>query len=60
MESKDLQLSAGILLEQQLARSLGLDKYAGILESSRAKDVSSDVVFQRMFVSVKSGTYRWF
>ena len=36
-----IHLSAGKLLEQQLARSMGLDKYADIMNTAREKDVSS-------------------
>ena len=44
-----IQLSAGKLLEQQLARSMGLDKYADIMNAAREKDISSDAAFQHAF-----------
>ena len=44
-----LQLSAGKILEAQLARSMGLDKYAGIMNVAREKDVSADETFQHAF-----------
>ena len=44
-----IQLSAGKLLEEQLARSMGLDRYAGIMNAARGKDVSSDAAFQHVF-----------
>ncbi len=40
MKKTMLQLSAGTLLENRLAHSMGLDKYADILEAARSKDVS--------------------
>ncbi len=43
------KLSAGRLLEDQLARSMGLDKYADIMNGAREKDVSCDKEFQRSF-----------
>ena len=49
-----LQLSAGLLLENQLARSMGLDKYADIMKAAKEKDVSSDAAFQHAF----NGFYR--
>ncbi|QTE67654.1 hypothetical protein JNO48_10665 [Clostridiales bacterium] len=42
-------LNAEKLLEDQVARSLGLDKYAGIIEKMWTVNVSSDVSFQRAF-----------
>ena len=47
-----IQLSAGKLLEQQLARSMGLNRYAGIMNAAREKDVSSDAAFQRFSQAV--------
>ena len=44
-----LKLSAGKLLEDQLARSMGLDKYADIMNGAREKDVSCDRAFQHAF-----------
>ncbi len=44
-----MQLSAGLLLENQLARSMGLDKYADIMKAAKEKDVSSDAAFQHAF-----------
>ena len=44
-----IHLSAGKLLEQQLARSMGLDKYADIMNAAREKDISSDAAFQHAF-----------
>lgn len=44
-----LRLFAGKLLEDQLARSMGLDKYADIINGARNKDVSYDKDFQRSF-----------
>ena len=46
---RELQLDAKELLEQRLAESLGLDKYAAIMNSVRTVDVSSDETFQRQF-----------
>ncbi len=37
------------MLEDRLAKSMGLDKYADILETAREKDVSSDAEFQHAF-----------
>ena len=37
------------MMESQLARSMGLDKYADIMEAARKNDVSSDASFQRAF-----------
>lgn len=42
-------LNASKLLECQLARSMGLDKYAEIMEAARERDVSSDASFQHAF-----------
>ena len=36
-------------MESQLARSMGLDKYADIMEAARKNDVSSDASFQHAF-----------
>lgn len=44
-----LTLYAEKLLEDQQARSMGLDKYADILRNVREKDVSCDKSFQHMF-----------
>ena len=44
-----IHLSAEKLLEEQLARSMGLDKYADIMDAARGKDVSSDTAFQHAF-----------
>ncbi len=44
-----LKLSAGKLLEDQLARSMGLDKYADIMNGAQEKDVSCDMDFQHEF-----------
>ena len=44
-----IHLDANHLLESQLARSLGLDKYADIMEATWKNDVSSDIVFQHAF-----------
>ena len=44
-----IHLSAGKLLEDQLARSMGLDKYANIMNAAGEKDVSSDAAFQHAF-----------
>ena len=44
-----IHLDANRLMENRLARSMGLDKYADIMEASRKKDVSSDTSFQRAF-----------
>ena len=49
-----LKLSAKELLEEQLARSMGLDRYAGIMEAARTSDVSTNKEFQRTF----NGFYR--
>ena len=46
---RQLQLNAQDLLEQRLAESLGLDRYAFIMKSVREVDVSSDETFQRQF-----------
>ena len=42
-------VDASRLLESQLARSMGLDKYAIIMEAAKKKDISSDVAFQHAF-----------
>ena len=44
-----IHLDANYLMESQLARSMGLDKYADIMEAVRKKDVSSDAAFQHAF-----------
>ena len=44
-----IHLDANCLMESQLARSMGLDKYADIMEAAREKDVSSDIGFQHAF-----------
>ena len=44
-----IHLSAKELLEDQLIRSLGLDRYAEIIEKAKTADVSSDPDFQRSF-----------
>ena len=49
-----IHLSATELLEDQLARSLGLDKYAKIMKRATTVDVSCDPEFQREF----NGFYR--
>ena len=46
-----LHLDAGHILETQLARSLGLDKYAYIIQTVQQKDISSYAGFQRIFNS---------
>ena len=47
-----LHLDAGHILDNQLARSLGLDKYAYIIQTVQQKDISSDAEFQRIFLVV--------
>lgn len=42
-------LSATKLLEEQLARSMGLDKYATIITTVKETDVAGDPCFQRLF-----------
>ncbi len=42
-------IAAEELLEEQMVRSLGLDKYAGIIEKTWTVNVSSDLNFQRAF-----------
>ncbi len=42
-------LDARRLLEDQLARSMGLDKYADIINRAGEKDVSADPAFQHAF-----------
>ncbi len=44
-----IHLDANCLMECQLARSMGLDKYADIMEAAKWKDVSSDAAFQHAF-----------
>lgn len=44
-----VKLDAKHLMENQLVRSLGLDKYANIMETARNKDVSLDTTFQHAF-----------
>jgi len=44
-----IHLDANRLMESQLARSMGLDKYADIMEAARKNDVSSDASFQHAF-----------
>ena len=44
-----IHLDANCLMENQLARSMGLDKYAAIMEAAKKKDVSSDDAFQHAF-----------
>ena len=44
-----IHLDANCLMESQLARSMGLDKYADIMEAARKRDVSSDAAFQHAF-----------
>ena len=39
-----IHLDANCLMESQLARSIGLDKYADIMEAARKKNVSSDAL----------------
>lgn len=46
---RELQLNAQGLLEQRLAESLGLDKYAAIMKAVRTVDVSADETFQKQF-----------
>lgn len=47
--NSELHLNAQNLLEQRLAESLGLDKYAFIMKSVREVDVSANEMFQRQF-----------
>lgn len=42
-------LNASKLLECQLARSMGLDKYVDIMGAARERDVSADAAFQHAF-----------
>jgi len=49
MRTKELHLNAQKLLEQRLAESLGLDRYAEIMTSFRSTDVSTDEAFQKNF-----------
>ena len=51
MTDREIYLDAKNLLEQRMAESLGLDKYASIMNSVREVDVSSDQDFQRIFNS---------
>jgi len=51
MADRDFQLDAQLLLEQRLAESLGLDRYAGIMKTVQTTDVSKDGEFQRRFNS---------
>ena len=44
-----IHLDVNCLMENQLARSMGLDKYADIMEAAKKKDVSSDDAFQHAF-----------
>lgn len=46
-----MHLDVNRLMESQLARSMGLDKYANIMEAAKKKDVSSDAIFQHAFNS---------
>ena len=49
MRTRELHLNAQELLEQRLAESLGLDRYAGIMKSFQSTDVSTDEAFQKNF-----------
>lgn len=49
-----ISLSATELLEQQLARSMGMDRYAELLNAVKMTDVSVNLEFQRSF----NGFYR--
>lgn len=44
-----IHLDANRLMKSQLARSMGLDKYADILKAAQKKDVFSDAAFQHAF-----------
>ena len=48
-EKKSLKLDAKHLLEDRLASSLGLDRYAFILKRAQEADVSKDEEFQRVY-----------
>ena len=49
-----IHLNANCLMEDLLARSMGLNTYAEIMDAAQNKDVSSDTAFQHAF----NGFYR--
>lgn len=49
MKTRELHLNAQKLLEQRLAESLGLDRYAEIMKTFRSTDVSTNEAFQKNF-----------
>ena len=45
----DLQFNAAEVLEKRLASSLGLDRYAEIMQKAKTTNISEDREFQHLF-----------